>query len=413
MKAILLVIALVGPALLAAGAAHAAGTAEGFGVTPVELSFTTPDLTRGGSSEGTLRVQNNFHAPTTVKVTTSGDIAQWLKVDVAEFVMPADSARQITVRVAVPASAANGDYAGSLRIRATGTGAPDGSGASTNLELLPAIKVSVGGDQVIRFSVEKVRVPDVLPRTPVTLRIDLLNRGNVRAVPGIDLTILDEDGNVALHENLVGEAIEPGAQATEVLKTTGTLPDGSYTAKGVLDHPVSDAALLPVTFEVSPNVGAPPPPQGSMTSLTHEMVIPTVQLATFTAHFENTGASDIQGAKLTVEILRDGTRIAVAQSDPLRVSSGRDVDLDAFYTPNQPGLFTARGYVTYDGIRTLAEESPLTVSPSSATPNVSPSAGTPSIPSVEPQKNNAPGLPIIAIIITVAGLAQWRTRQNK
>ncbi len=352
----LAVIVLAAPTVAAAASAESAGS---FGVSPVRLTFTEPSLLRGASAEGTLTIQNGFHEPTDVTLKPEGELAKWVSVDEPAFTMNGDTSRSLKVRVNVPADAANGLYEGLLHIRAVGTGSPSGSGASINVEVLPAIQIRVGGEQVIAFAAERVHIEDRAPGAAIILTADTLNRGNVRAAPAFDVVIQDKNGAVVLKERVEGTRIEPSGTATQPFVLSSGLPVGAYTATATLEAAQSQAMFTALTFDVFEGAGAAAPiapPSGVLVSLMAEKDIQVGSPAAFIARFLNDGGVAVTSAQMTVEISKDGRRVDIIKSDALRAEPGQSIDLEAFFRPTNTGAYTYKGHVTYDGVRTAIAE---------------------------------------------------------
>ncbi len=352
----LAVVILTVPAVAAAASAESSGS---FGVSPVRLTFTEPSLLRGASAEGTLTIQNGFHEPTDVTLTPKGELANWVSVDETAFKMNGDTSRALKVRVTVPQDAANGLYEGLLHIRAVGTGSPSGSGASIHVEVLPAIQIRVGGEQVIAFAAEHVHIDDRAPSAPIILTADTLNRGNVRAAPAFDVVIRDKAGATVLQERVEGARVEPSGSATQPFALSRGLPKGTYTATATLESAQGEATFSMLTFDVFDGAGAAvplAPPSGVLVSLVAEKDIQVNAPAAFTARFDNDGSAVVTSAQLTVELSKDGRRVDIIKSDALRAEPGQSINLEAFFRPAETGAYTYKGYVTYDGMRTAIAE---------------------------------------------------------
>ncbi len=347
---------------LAPATAASGDDREGFGVTPVRLNFVDPPLIRGGSSEGNFRIQNWFSEPTEVMIRPEGDLAKWVTLEPpAPFIVAADSSRPVKVIMNVPESAANGDYSGFLRITATGTGEPNGSGAAISVEVMPALKVKVSGDQVLRFAAEKLGIKDVKDGSVVTFSADVMNRGNVRAPAAFDILVRDANGKEVANEHVESEPLAPGTRVSEVLATQAILGPGVYTAHVSLANVLDGMTFVPIEFRVLPRGVATGTDaalvEGELRALAAEPQLARVgEVVSVIAQFKNTGPVEIAGAKLTTEIYREGRRVAVIAGDALRVPAGSTVDLDGFYTPTESGAHTMKSYVTFDGMRTPVSE---------------------------------------------------------
>lgn len=398
-------------------ASAAADDRDGFGVTPVRLDFTNPGLIRGGGSEGSLRIQNWFSEATEVTVTPQGPMADWITFDPAPpFIVPADSSRPLLVKVAVPENVENGDYSGLLKIRATGTEQPDGSGAAISVEVVPAIKIKVGGEQILRFAAEKVGIQDVNDGSAVALNADVMNRGNVASAPSFHILVKDAAGTTVVDKPVTGDAVAPGSRASQSIPLESALNPGLYTATATLMNAMDGTASFEkLEFRILP--------QGMIagsdeSQVSGEFVGATVEprnanvgeIAAVVAQFRNTGPVEIRDAKLTAEIFRDGRRVAVVTSDALRIPAGGMVDLEAFYTPTASGDHVANAYVTYDGFRTPVEEYAFSVAGDGSVDGAR-NANTNANGGGQDGGSNTPGPALALVVVGIGAVALMRRRK--
>lgn len=409
-----LVVALLLAAALAPPTPAAAAASGGFGVTPAQLDFTDPPLMRGSVAEGTLRVQNRDSSPTLVTVAPGGALAAWLSVDApSEFTLDAGATRTLRVEVAVPATAPNGDHSGYLRLRARGTGEPSGSGATTQVELLPTVRVRITGDQVVAFALEQATIEDPAPDAPLLVRADIVNRGNVREAPRLDLVLRTREGAEVFRESLTAAPIPPAQKERVEVATTRGLASGLYTA--VLSLSAEQGGGKPISIDLEARRGgasANPAltPAGDLVEVVTPPRATPGTLASFVARFANDGTAPIASAKLTVEVFRGDERIAVVTSDPLRAPVGETLDLEAFWEPGSPGEHTLKAYVTYDGIRTPVRQATFLV----AGPEGGSDATTTDAPDAEPPPADAPvpGPSLALVLVAVLGALAWSRRRR-
>lgn len=324
----------------------------GFGVTPVEMRLVDPPLLRGQEYQGTFRLQNRLSEPLQVTATPQGALAPWLTLEPAgAFAVPAGATKELAVKVQVPADAANGDYAGAVRIVAAGDGdGPSGSGASVSMELVPAILARVGGTETVRFALEDARVGPAEAGKPLAVVAGVVNSGNVRSAPSFVLEVRDAEGAEALSETLRGQPMAPGTAMAQALRTTKALPEGAYEA--TLSLVGSGQAVRGLTFDVAPAGTTPEDAakEGVLEALRAEAGKAGRPLK-ISATFQNVGDAAVQAARVTVEVFRGGERVAVARSDPAVVPAGASRELAVFWTPAKAGAYTLQGWVDYDGLR--------------------------------------------------------------
>lgn len=390
-----------------------AAASGGFGVTPVRLDFTDPPLLRGSVAEGGLRLQNSDATPTFVTLVPEGALADWVTIDgPSELTLEPGSTRTLRVSVAVPTTAPNGEHAGHLRIRARGSGEPAGSGATTQVELLPAIRVLVTGEQVVAFTLEQVAIEDPAIDAPVVVAAEILNRGNVRETPRLDVLVRDATGREVLRETLTAHPIAPATKQRVELATSRGLPQGLYTARVSLPAELGGEGSFSIDIESrrgGATTGPALTPAGDLVDLEMPEGATPGALASFVARFANDGTAPIASAKLTLEVFRGEERVAVVTSDALRAGVGETLALDAFWEPDAPGEHTLKAYVTYDGIRTPVRQAAFLV----AGPDAAADATTPGAPGTQPPTPEAPVPgPGPALLLALVGALAWSRRQR-
>lgn len=338
---------------------------SGFGVTPVKIEFNDPALLRGQSYEGQFRLNNQFAETLTVTTATQGTIADWLTLAPANpFTVAPGTTKVLKVTLAVPSDAGNGDYAGSVRIQAKSSGSPSGSGASVNMELVPAVVAKVGGVETLRFSLESARVLDSEAGKSVSFVVDVINTGNVRAAPSFDIQVMDAEGDTVLVEQIAGNEVPASGHASLGLKTVGGLSVGEYEASIALNSDGDTTPHRGLLFKVVPagTLALSEGKQGSLASLTADKTVKPNGVAKIAATFANTGAKDILNAKLNAEISLDGERVAVLASEPVVIPAGTESELEMFWTAGQAGVYSVKAWATFDGLKSASKDATITVS---------------------------------------------------
>lgn len=400
MKAqLVLVLALVASTFAALTPAQAAN--GGVGVTPVELSFAAP-LLRGNSYTGELRLQNAFEETVTISASPLGDVAPWVHVEpTGLFTIAPGTTRTLLAVITVPADAANGDYLGALALRVKRADLSDGSGASVDMELKPAIRVKVDGSEVRAFALEDARVADAEEGTPPSVIVKVVNRGNVRAVPSFKVVVRDATGALVREDALTATPVAPGGGESLTIPLASALSAGEYEATVALAKDGPTTALDAGAFKVvaAGALAASDGKAGTLTGLGADGKPAVGSILRIAAVFKNTGVRGADAAKLTAEILLEGERVAVVTSDPVVVPAGQTAEITAFWTPEKPGAYVLKGSITYDGLKTETREASLRVAGSANEPPRAPESGK-GIP--------APGLVIVAALALGVALAVRR-----
>lgn len=350
-----LLVALV---LLALAPSMPASAGRGFGVSPATVDFTDPPALRGQEYDTTVRVANRDDSPASVTLSPEGDVGAWLSVvPSAPLVVPAQGSKDVVVHLKVPQDAANGLHEARLRVRAA---APDvagsGSGSAVAVELVPAVRILVSGDQVLDLALESIAVRNATAGRPLDVVARVANSGNVRASPHLALSVKDSKGLAVFEDFLDIGAREPRSGGDVALRTSkAVLAAGEHqvTARLVLDEQVFGERA--VEFQAVPPLGASLA-EGRVVSFGPDGAAFEGRALRIDARFANTGFAAIESARATVEVFAGGARVATVQSDALRIEPGLEEDLVALWTPDAPGAYTLKGFVAFDGIKSELPE---------------------------------------------------------
>lgn len=387
-----------------AGAQSVAGS--GFGVSPVTLEFD--GLLRGESYSGELRLQNQFDDDVVVTATPQGDLASWMKTSpMSPFRIPAGTTKIVTVTLDVPADAANGDYLGGLRLQAAGA-QPTGSGSSVNMELVPAVRATVGGVQRTGFSLEGARILTSEEHRGISFVVDLINTGNVRGAPELRFTAKDGSGAEVLAETVKAQTVAAGGHAAQALSTAEGLPVGEYVGSVALASGGAARANLPFKIVPAGTLALSEGKSGELVSVDVDPAVKPGRVAKVAAVFKNTGTKDILAAKANFEILLGSERIAVLASDPVVVPAGQQAELPAYWTPDAPGLYTVQAWVAFDGLKTETRTANMDAGEALAPSGGAASGGAPAAPA----PSLIPGVGLTGVVAALAAaLLVFRKRR--
>ena len=222
-----------------------ATTYAGFGITPPYVQ--NHRLTRGTVYEQRITlVRSEADDDLKVEITMNiPGVEPWFSVDRGrEFVLPAGTKQMpILITVQVPDDAEYKSYKGTIRIRTSSAGAPEGGGVSIALGAQVDVDIEVV-DQIYDFNVRKIRVADFEEGRrkwglffPGKLRLFMTieNTGNTVFGPTkVAFEIYDSEMETLLetieNTNKV-EQIEPFAIKEVVAELPTRLSAGRYKAK--------------------------------------------------------------------------------------------------------------------------------------------------------------------------------------
>lgn len=329
---------------------------EGFGVSPAEIEIAGAQ--HGVSYREYVTVQNEFDSETTVSLNLTGDLASWTTLGrESGFTMKPRSQARLNVTITIPQDAVNGSYEGKLHITADEKDQPSGSGASIRHSVAVLLDVRVGGEPHVDIVWRSPEAVDVEVGSPPRVSAQVVNQGNVLTEVGLRATITPlPDGDAVAKTEATLEVI-PGEERRVHLPFESALAEGIYrahivsTGPGDLDENVTFKVVPPGTLGKD----------GLLRFFDLPRKVQAGQPVKVAAVFENVGNATISRAKARAEVLRDGQRVAVLESDPLVVSEGEEVNLTDYFTPEEPGRYTIKGYAVYDGFRTETKRSSVQV----------------------------------------------------
>ncbi|MHB8584911.1 MAG: hypothetical protein ACYDDF_03630 [Thermoplasmatota archaeon] len=320
-----------------------------------------------------ITVQSAGTGARNVTVNLSGDLAPWVTTDVGSaFVLPPNSTRTVHLTLRLPPDMPNGTWTGD----ATFTRQEPASarfGTSSGLELeegaVAHLWANVTDSRRPDLVLSQIVVPDIDEGQPIVVRLHAANVGNVRARFNVSATVLDASGaHVASFENqssflLAGTSIDLCfTDAVRLLPAPYSIvvradpmdaaasPNATFDGQFSVDDPLAAAkgSLLSVALV--------DPLSGEGKARVEPGEVPMARGA-----FRNDGPGRTT-ATLHIEVFRNGTLVAVAQSDPILVAPASNGSLDAFLPPeNVTGRYLVRGYVSYGGQETTTKETVLLV----------------------------------------------------
>jgi hypothetical protein len=247
--------------LLAAPIAHA-----GFGITPPYLK--NDRLTRGSSfTQEIIIVRGDpvetLNASVSVNVPGAND---WISIDRGrEFELPAGKRQvPITLKAQVPDDAEYKTYDGTVRIRTTPQGTPEGGQVRIALGAQVDVELEVT-DEIKDFKVERVQLEDLeagykrwslyFPGK-IRFNMEVNNTGNVAYGPSrVVMDIFDAGGDekITTLENRNELATVPAFQTEEITAEFPTrLSPGRYTARYKIYKEDAITARGQLTLSVSP-----------------------------------------------------------------------------------------------------------------------------------------------------------------
>lgn len=330
------------------------------GVAPPYINID--DAARGAKYQRTIIIYNQEEYDVTVLLNSTGEIKDWISFyensnmnrSVREITINATSRRNVLILISIPEDASNRRYEGMAVVsslpRETNL-SRNSTYVSLNIPILMSINVT--GEQVLNVSILSININDVEVGSPLEVRIQFKNTGNVVATPCTNITFTKDNIYIDRVESL-SDPIQPGSLYTQILylNTTGK-PAGKYVAhiKVYLDGKIVEERevyfdLLPEgTFTRS----------GELIDFGYEGKIEKGRVIKIYAIFKNTGKIDTS-AKLIAEVYRNGELADALESDEIIVPKYKQEELSVYYEIPGDGSYSIKGYIIYGGKKTATSE---------------------------------------------------------
>lgn len=347
--------------------------AAGIGVFPALVEFK--EALRGGEYVRTLTLVNRENATASVLLSTEGQVAQWVSLrgfddphtPLEAVEVPGQTELRLMLRVAVPADAANGVHAGTIRFQTRISDTSGGSsGMGVSVGLATEVKVEVTGTEKLAGEVVAISVVDVeVDRPPLRISTTFKNTGNVQATPLIRLVVKDATGTTVGEASFSDTVVDPGQMT--IIKSEWDVsgqPAGRYSALVSVFLRENKIDEQELTFEILPRG-----------TLTRSGALDEIALANqphpgavakLVARFRNTGSIDTNAVFLA-EVYHGAALVGVLESREKLVPVGEPALLDLFLEVTE-GDYKILGKVNYEGKETETKELAFTIAASTAAP---------------------------------------------
>ncbi len=327
----------------------------GIGVSPSAIRIN--DAVKGGEYERTIYVFNPGTEVTDYSLEAIGENAGWVSFfepsrpdTPIERVTVADEGKaSVMVRFNIPTDAANGDHEITINvISVPGEGQlANGKESIVSLAAEVVVTITVTGEQILSGIFLGVTTRDVEAGYPLRLQVYFENTGNVVATPQIVAEIRGSDTTEETVTFPAEAKIKPGLQEIIAVEwdTTGKVP-GDYVATVTLSLDGEVIGTKDVEFAILP--------EGTLTRI-GTLVDVAIEGSTIVgntvkvmANFVNAGEMDIT-AKFIGEIYIEGEFVDAFTSEEILVAVGKSQTLASYVTLNDPGPYSIKGHVNYNG----------------------------------------------------------------
>lgn len=377
--ALMLTILLLPLGLATLQASASAPTQGAYGVTPTDVNFE--GVLRGEPIMRAFEIQNARDEPVRVSLSRQGPLGEWARLAHESFVVPARTTHLVEMRLAAPADAPNGAYAGRITVTFEPASRPAGNTSEVSLAFAVPVKLdaTVTGQQILRLSAGGVHVPDVEERTRVPVSAILHNRGNVYAMPVLHAEVTDTAGRLVHSARVDLPRIPAGETVNVTQQLDASLPRGQYRLKATLV--VAGETILDETVAFDVLSFGELRRKGEMDAIRTADVtrapnhrLPAGDDFLVLVPFRNVGEVDVN-AQFKGYIASGGRIVSFLQSETIRVAPGENATLRVLVTDVKgSGAYHILGAVHYDGKVTDEHETVLTLEESPVAGRATPGA---------------------------------------
>lgn len=342
-------------------------TASALSISAGPAVLEYKNMVKGGYAEYIITVGTGGDDELNVNVEIDGAIKDWVSLEPgASFKLIPKKRFELKVIVQPPMDVANGIYAGKIRIIADPIAKVSGGvGMAFGAAVGVTVKVEVGGEEIVSYKLQSVTAGDTEINYPVKFNIAIKNDGNVRVKPSIQINIFSDGEKKNLLNSVDYAEMDVLPSVTEdvliEVPTTG-MAVGQYWADVVTDMGGTQSLSFEVLKEGTLSM------MGKLRQVKLSKIwVKQGETVKVSAYLVNEGELMIRGAKFVGEAFlvdeQYGTEqlLGTFESDVMNSPSGMEAELVAYFTPKQPGRYSIRGYILYEGKKTKSKGNILNV----------------------------------------------------
>ncbi len=320
--------------------------AVSLGVSPGAVSFL--DVLPNGYSEQSVTVSTNSPDEVLVRYRVNGNISSWIRFEPNASLFPITATEPYTLTMIVepPSDIATGNYSGSISFITERFGNISGrAGGLVRAAVTLISNMEIVTNEIPLCHGGALKVNDLEIGDPLEIEATIVNDGNVRVRPDIQLNIWDfSETELIMSDSItIPSEIRPTVEEKVIVRPSSEdLRIGQYWAEVRVDE--CDARNY-VTFSVVRQGGIVD--IGTLTEVNSKTWAFVNETLRINALFRNEGprvvtASFVGDIKLNNEIIQ------IIETNPIDVPSGDKVEMFTYFTPKKPGRYVASGRVNYN-----------------------------------------------------------------
>lgn len=312
-------------------------------------TITEKNVLRGTELVRSLTIFNTGKADEVFRLTSKKKpLSEWISVHDSEsgsaittVGVPAQGSSNVTVRLVVPRTAANGRYRGTL------DAVPSSKPASGTLILVPSLLIDIGvvDHEIIELDLNTLVVNDAEAGTPLDINVVARNESNVDLAPTLEFGVVQGDRVIRQAEFPMDQV--PAGMTGSNLFNLGIkgLKEGTYRAFGAIIYKGESSDRIWTDFEVVP--------PGTFTKAAMErfrisgprVVGGTVKVG---ARFSSKSPKQLQ-PRFVADVFLDGLKIGTLESKRTKIGPYEEADFTTPFKIRRSGTYRIEGYFVYSG----------------------------------------------------------------
>lgn len=347
-----------------------AGTAQAvsIGVSPGRIDFN--GVLKGGYAEKTLTISTNSGEQLVASIATSGEASDWLyfEPNATSIVLSSSEPYKVKVMARPPKDAKNDTYSGKITFTTERFGnLTSRAGGFVKTGVSAGVELRITGQEQEGCSSGSIEVSDSEYSEPILIQATVINSGNVRLRPEIQVEIQDTArARKLLQKSLITEEILPTAEKTVTVRIPNSLETGQYWAEVFVKQ---CAAIKATMFDIAEKGTISD--KGELSGIKNPNWAFVNDTVPIEAIFANNGNRPV-AAVFKGSIYLEDKLVMPLQSEELTVSPGQKITFTTYFSPEKPGRYTITGRVVYNKKLSYEQSSILSINPRPEYPETKP-----------------------------------------
>jgi len=333
-----------------------ASGATTIGISPGTMTFSK--VLKGGYAEQYVQVTTNFPRNLSGHVNIIGDVAAWIQIEGNYTLFNFSAKNPLIAKIIVtpPEDAKAGNYTATIEfVTDRITSVSGGAGSAVKASAATILKIEVVGEELIACTIGAYSIYSTEENEPIDFSATILNTGNARIRPKIELNVWDQlQKNLLLKYEFNAPEILPTTRREASAKIEQKLGLGQYWVDVTVPDCKSTELL---TFSVVEKGTIAD--DGDLHGIFVRPFFYVGDIADITAVFANRGPRPVL-AKFKGQLYQDNKLLQLLETDEVQVKPNQQEDFKIFYTPTKAGVYEIRGRVNYNNKLTYEKSATFT-----------------------------------------------------